>query len=262
MTSEVGPDDSPNILEPTVIIKSKRGRTIKQRKFMYNDDIDEGNQNCMKDKKETKLEIDADPVILQQDSDTSDIPDIKTKISPKPRKRKSKEIEHRCCMCQEIFSDENELTTHAETLHYDQIQTNLKTKFITRQVYTCTYCHLKFRSRKFLAKHFEVPNYKEPPRKRTYKPKPKVNQNIVCTYCGKISADIYESRMHELRVHAEDYPIACTFPGCTKRFAAPIIQRKHMRIHAEKKYICDVIIDNFFCHFNHLLLLPNLYKFS
>lgn len=250
-------DGDTSVLEPTVIIKSKRGRTIKQRKFMYNEDEVEEIGRDVQFKKDPSVEIEADPVIVEQNSDTSDIPETKPKISPKPRKRKSKVIEYRCCMCQEKFADDNELISHTESHHSEEIQANLGKKFITRQVYPCTYCNLRFRSKKFREKHFEIPNYKEPPRKRTTKFKPKVNQNIICTYCGKISADIYESRMHELRVHAEDYPIACTFPGCTKRFAAPIIQRKHMRIHAEKRFICDVSVFSCPCVSVYLSYIPS-----
>lgn len=144
----------------------------------------------------------------------------------------------------EKFADDNELVTHTETLHSEKIQAK---NLITRQVYPCFYCHLRFRSQKIRENHFEILNSKEPPRKRTYKTKPKVNQNIICTYCGEISADNYESRMHELRVDVEDYLIACTFSGCTKRFATPIIMRKHRRIHAEKIFICDVSLTDFLC---------------
>lgn len=231
-------DEHINILEPTVIIKSKRGRNIKRKKYAEDENED------VKSTNDEKVKIEVDPVILHDGEDTDDeVPDIK-KEAPLSRKRtrKSKTIEYQCCMCQEQFQDESQLVTHVETSHSDQITANLDKKFITRQIHSCKYCHLKFRSSKYLEKHFEDANYKEPPRKRTYKPKPKVNQNIVCSYCGKISSDIYDARMHELRVHAEDYPVECSFPGCNKRFAAEIIMRKHMRIHAEKTHICDVIL--------------------
>lgn len=179
MITEETFDEITNILEPTVIIKSKRGRTIKRKKY-----IEEEDEDFMKGNNEQKVKIETDPVILPKAFDTEDmteVPDIKTETpSKKSRKRKSKVIEYRCCMCQEQFNDENELDTHVETTHSEQIESNLEKKFITRQIHSCKYCHLKFRSTKYLENHFEIPNYKEPPRKRTYKPKQKVNQNIIC----------------------------------------------------------------------------------
>ncbi|XP_063695564.1 zinc finger protein 845-like [Culicoides brevitarsis] len=218
-------EDLTNILEPTVIIKSKRGRAIKKRTYQE-EDVEDRNS----------LENAQNEVKIEESEESDTVEDV-----PKTRKRKSKVTEFRCCMCQSKFSDENLLTSHVEAQHIEEIQSNLSKKFITRQIYECPYCHLKFRSRKYLNMHFDDPHYKEPPRKRIYKPKrQKSTQNIVCTYCGKISADIYESRIHELRVHAEDCPIECEFPGCNKRFAAKIIMKKHLRIHAEKKFVCDI----------------------
>lgn len=227
-----------NVLEPTVIIKSKRGRIIKQKQRVYEEEEEEEDGVELKKVEKTKSEEENE----EEEFKVEDLVEEPQPSESKPpsRKRKKKIVEFRCCMCQEVFNDDSELTTHVDMSHSEKIQANLGKKFITRQIFECKYCLLKFRTRKFLRQHFLESNFKEPPRKRTWKPKTKINQNIVCTYCGKISADIYESRVHELRVHAEDFPVSCTYPGCNKRFAAEIIMRKHYRIHKERTHICDV----------------------
>lgn len=152
-----------------------------------------------------------------------------------------------CCLCQAPVTNENELKSHVDSFHPTEIQEFLRTKYnkyTLRHKYECEFCHRKYTRKGSIEKHFEVPEYEEPPRKRYGGSKKKVktgDNGAVCTVCGKMYYDKYDLELHELRIHATEKPIACPHPGCHKRFAAEKLMRKHFRFHGERKHICEVI---------------------
>lgn len=243
-------EETDNAFEPTVIIKSNSGRTIKQNTKIYNEEE-------FKSRKTIKKEIDIEPEIEIDPTNHSvdSLYDLKienpgvSKSPAKKRKKKSTHKSHRCCMCQTLFSREIDLKSHVNSTHSPLIEQNMEQKYSTKHAHECIYCKQRFRLVRSLEEHFDDPNFREPPRDRSNEYQNRKNkglattkdhQEIVCSYCGKVLTDKSRLRLHELRAHAEKFPIICTYPGCNKRFAAEVILRVHIRSHGEKKHICDV----------------------
>lgn len=166
-------------------------------------------------------------------------------------------LRHCCCMCQKTFS-ESDFLSHVTSMHSQTIIQNTQKQYTKKQSRECQHCKRKFRLKRSLDDHIWVPNFQEAPRDRTneYKQskKQKLKQSLtqslkpkrpslrekICTYCGKVLKNLHCLREHEFRTHAEEFPIPCTHPGCTKMFAAEAILKTHLITHGEKKYICDV----------------------
>lgn len=151
-------------------------------------------------------------------------------------------------MCQTIFTTLTELTSHVDSTHVSTIQKHEAEKYTSKHIHECKYCKQKFRLARSLEEHFNVANYKEPPRDRTTEylnrkknvDKVKVRQDSVCTFCGKVYSTKNLMKEHELRSHAQHLPIICPHPGCERRFASKTFMNKHFKIHGEKKHVCDV----------------------
>lgn len=235
--------------DPSSVVTSKRGRKQRINEPEYLTDV--STQVETKEEDEEFQYEDASP----DDSDAPLIDTVKVKrarVSP-GRKKRSKSSRKKlevptqncCCLCQAIVDDESELKSHVESFHQTQIQAFLQTKYhkyTLRHKYECQYCHRRYTRKGSLDKHFELPDYEEPPRKRYGEPRKKVktgDNGAVCTVCGKMYYDKYDLELHELRMHATERPIACLHPGCEKKFAAEKLMRKHFRFHGERKHICE-----------------------
>lgn len=235
---EIRSENEDDCFEPKVIIKSRAGRIIKQNPNLYKEEEDNENKNPSKTKFEPKIEI---------------ISPRKHKVEKRSTKKHKKRAEpkpiiHRCCMCQNIFTTLTELTSHMDSTHVSTIQKHEAEKYTSKHIHECKYCKQKFRLARSLEEHFNVANYKEPPRDRTTEyvnrkknvDKVKVRQESVCTFCGKTYSTKNLMKEHELRSHALHLPIICPHPGCERRFASKTFMNKHFKIHGEKKHVCDV----------------------
>lgn len=235
-----------------VIVTSKRGRPRKQK--MYEEYLTE----AMPEEKETKEEVedqfqeddgsndDSDPTFEEEKQKKRKRTTITTTPKKHIKKRKTQEtpVIHQCCMCQKIFNNDTELTSHVESTHQTQIEEILKTKtqkYTIRHKFECNLCHRKFIRKGGLQKHFESASYEEPPRNRgnDKRRKDKGENSAICTVCGKLYYDKYDLELHELRMHATEKHILCPHPGCGKRFAAEKLLKKHVRFHGERKHICE-----------------------
>lgn len=236
------PDDSKtNVLEPIITIKSRSGRVIKRKQNIYFEDDDSKRKTSFKNEIKTEVKVE-NPVIS--------IP--KKRIRKRRRKGEAPPpVVHRCCMCQIIFESEHELMSHVPEAHSSTIEFNSQKKYTTKHKRECVYCKQKFRMARSLILHVEDPNYTEPGRDRKSeyqkskqskeaKQKYRENAQVICTICGKMLSDSKRLEVHELSVHAEEFPILCPHPGCGKRFAAEVVLKIHLRTHGEKKHICDV----------------------
>ncbi|XP_045497006.1 zinc finger protein 2 homolog [Colias croceus] len=59
-----------------------------------------------------------------------------------------------------------------------------------------------------------------------------------CSYCGKLSKDVYSKQLHE-RIHTGERPYSCKF--CSKPFADPSALLRHTRTHTKDyRYVCDL----------------------
>lgn len=234
-----------NVLEPTVIIKSRSGRTIKQKQNLYMEEEDEPKKSRVK--KEIKIEK---SVINQVDTLETDSVKFENSHAPKKRKRKIvTTIIYQCCMCQQILETESELISHINELHTIETKNNTERTYTSKHRHVCKYCKIKFRLKRSVEEHVNNPTYEEPKKDRVkeYQNRKlkqasvgKKDQKVVCLYCGKIFANISHQKDHELRVHAESYPVSCPHPGCERKFAAETIMRKHFRNHREREHFCDV----------------------
>lgn len=230
-----------NVLEPTVILKSRSGRPIKVKSYVDIEEEDVKPKKCRVVKQEIKTEVKIEEPV-----------DVLEKISHKtpkstPKKPKVKRVSKpssRCCMCQEVLATETDLITHIESLHSIEIENNKEQKYTTKHAFECTYCRIKFRLKRSVEAHVGIANYEEPLRDRTKdnerRKTSKKDQKVVCLYCGKIFANISHQIDHELRAHAESFPISCPHPGCESRFAAEYIMKKHFKNHRERRHFCHV----------------------
>lgn len=156
-----------------------------------------------------------------------------------------------CCMCGGLlFENETDLLSHISSNHTTEIETNAKRFYSTRHKYECKNCKQKFRLQKSLESHLDDKDFKEERRDRAgeyesrkykYKYKKNIeNQSVVCTFCGLLSADKDQLKIHELRMHATEHPFECPHPQCGKRFAAKRLLRIHSFNHGARKHICNV----------------------
>uniref|UniRef100_A0A336LS38 Cytosol aminopeptidase n=1 Tax=Culicoides sonorensis TaxID=179676 RepID=A0A336LS38_CULSO len=234
--------------EKTVKNISRRGRKRKIKMFeeYLTDDFHTEEpefKEITPDDEEIKCEED------QEESNEvgSDASDVKSKSKKSRVRNRSKkgsqqnktEIPIRCCICWTDFKNEIELDGHVKENHQNHELPDKK--YTLKHRFECKYCHQKFLKKLNLDKHFEIPDYVEPPRKRYDKPKKKdIDNSAVCTVCGKLYYDKYDLQLHELRMHSTDRPIACPHPGCPKRFAAKKLMNKHLKYHGERKHVCEI----------------------
>lgn len=237
---------------------SKRGRPRKQHVYeeeYLTNDLDVQVETKEEEEEEEEAEFECDEASVDDDSDvplcetikkSSRAPERNKKRLKRSPKKGDTNILSCCCLCQVEVKDEDELRTHIDSFHQSHIETFLRTqynKYTLRHKYECKFCRRKYMRKGSLDKHFEIPSYDEPPRKRYGGPKKKEktgDNGAVCTVCGKMYYDKYDLELHELRIHATEKPIVCPHPGCDKRFAAEKLMKKHFRFHGERKHICEV----------------------
>lgn len=220
---------SSELQEKKFVGTSKRGRPRKQS--IYDEEyLNEEIEAEFETKEDESEEFQYDEASAEDDSDVPLSETLKCKRARKtdsPGKKRLKKSPKKvesvtslcCCLCQANVENETELRTHVDSFHFNHIQDFLRTtynKYTLRHKFECQFCRRKYTRKGSLDKHFEIPNYEEPPRKRYGGPKKKDktgDNGAVCTVCGKMYYDKYDLELHELRIHATEKPIVCPHPG-------------------------------------------------
>lgn len=248
-------DETLNILNPVVIIKSRAGRTIKQKPNLYKEEDDKPKKSRVKkglEMMEPKIELtvknEIGTVALEKDPEMEAL--VAPKAPPKKRKRKRKvKTEYYCCFCRDLFETEQDLLSHMNFVHSTETTNNMEQKYPNSHKYECKYCKIKFRLRSSVEQHLLDKDFKEPKkdriaeyqkRKLNMEGKSKEDQKVICIYCGRLFGNITQQREHELRTHAESFPFQCPHPGCDKRFAGESILKIHLKTHGERHFSCNV----------------------
>uniref|UniRef100_A0A336MUQ8 CSON005498 protein n=1 Tax=Culicoides sonorensis TaxID=179676 RepID=A0A336MUQ8_CULSO len=230
--------------EPLVVSKSRSGRVLKQKLNSYK----EKNENQIYKDEKLKLE----PIVqLELINNVNNVPEPQNEPPKKKRirNRRPKPTEFYCCICRIAFKLETEVISHAESLHSIERDYNKNQKYTSHHIFECKFCKFKFRRLKNVRKHMDDPSFIEPRRYRKEEyanrkargnvKREHVYQKAVCSTCGKVVSSKQQLKIHEFRLHAEEFPVACTHPGCERRFAGALIMRAHLRSHAPKKYVCE-----------------------
>ncbi|XP_063709930.1 zinc finger protein 26-like [Culicoides brevitarsis] len=227
------------IFEPPLVQRSRSGRIIKPKITSF----DENAEKMTKSEKILKKES------LQK-------PEIEVLSSTKPKNLKTRHQKGTfpCCICRtEVFPLESDLISHISSCHMSKVNENESLEYPKDHRYKCNFCKTKFRLKKSITEHVGDASYLEPKKDRQeeyQKRKSKLTEEtleaknkeekVVCVYCGKIFSNRARQIEHELRAHAESYPIVCPHPGCDKRFAGDLILKRHLLCHGEKKFSCEV----------------------
>ncbi|KAM7346466.1 uncharacterized protein ACRADG_006388 isoform 2-T2 [Cochliomyia hominivorax] len=152
-------------------------------------------------------------------------------------KKAKEELEFKCSICEEEFTESALLKNHQKTHTAEKpflcsacgkgftSAGSLKQhsfRHLDKKLYPCSECPKSFPTKGDLLCHSE-----------THNAKPRIH---VCDVCGRGFHKPFLLKQHQ-RYHNNERPFACDF--CEKRFVTSEKQQRHMRIHTgEKPYRC------------------------
>jgi KRAB domain-containing zinc finger protein len=161
-------------------------------------------------------------------------------VQKKKTGKNSKKSTIKCASCDEDFSGPSKLMLHAKEVHNDQkpfkckqclrSYTNPKAlKVHTRshdehKKFKCTECNASFHVKSCLISHSSVHS----------------GQKFQCEACPKAFSSLSYMRQHQATHNQTGENFICTFNDCHKKFPNQLALRSHLKVHAEKKFICNI----------------------